>query len=103
MWQDGGSVSFLRGSPMQDKLMLTLAAAAALVLSPVIDAAQPEGVRALTGIVSSEAEGKMEGVVVTAQRPGSIVQISVTTDAEGRYSFPRNRLEPGEYALSTRA
>ena len=27
----------------------------------------------------------------------------MTTDAEGRYSFPRNRLEPGEYALAVRA
>ncbi len=89
---------------MRDKLILALAVtAAAMVFPPVIDAVQAEGQSALTGIVSSEAEGKMEGVVVTAHRPGSIVQVSVTTDAEGRYSFPRNRLEPGEYALSIRA
>jgi streptogramin lyase len=89
---------------MRAKLMLALAAtAAAMVFPPVVDAAQAEGQAALTGIVSSEAEGKMEGVVVTAYRRGSIVQISVTTDAEGRYSFPRNRLEPGEYALAIRA
>src|SRR2546425_3724777 len=89
---------------MRANLMLTLAAtAAAMVFPPVIDAVRAEGQAALTGIVSSEAEGKMEGVVVTAHRPGSIVQVSVTTDAEGRYSFPRDRLEPGEYALSIRA
>jgi virginiamycin B lyase len=120
MWQDAVSVddpkriegessqsaitSFLRESLMRDKLIWALAAAAAaMVFPPVIDAVQAEGQSALTGFVSSEAEGKMEGVVVTAHRPGSIVQVSVTTDAEGRYSFPRNRLEPGEYALSTRA
>ena len=45
----------------------------------------------------------MEGVVVTARKPGSIVQVSVTTDAQGRYAFPENRLEPGEYAISIRA
>ena len=45
----------------------------------------------------------MEGVVVTAKRPGSIVEVSVTTDAQGRYVFPENRLDPGEYALSIRA
>jgi len=45
----------------------------------------------------------MEGVVVTARRAKSIVQVSVTTDAEGRYSFPRDRLEPGEYTLDIRA
>ena len=89
---------------MRAKLMLALAATtAAMVFPPVIDAVQAEGQSALTGFVSSEAEGKMEGVVVTAHRPGSIVQVSVTTDAEGRYSFPRNRLEPGEYAFSIRA
>src|SRR5260221_1326957 len=91
-------------SPMRANLMLTLAStAAAMVFPPVIDAVQAEGQSALTGIVSSEAEGKMEGVVVTAHQAGSIVQVSVTTDAEGRYSFPRDRLEPGEYALSIRA
>src|SRR5258706_11484261 len=96
--------NFHQESPMRAKLMLTLAStAAAMVFPPVIDAVQAEGQSALTGIVSSEAEGKMEGVVVTARRPGSIVQVSVTTDAEGRYSFPRNRLQPGEYTLSIRA
>src|SRR6266700_2668837 len=87
---------------MRAKLMFTLAAAA-MVFPPLIEAVPTEGQAALTGIVSSEAEGKMEGVVVTARRPGSIVQVSVTTDAEGRYSFPRNRLEPGQYTLSIRA
>src|SRR5260370_20260348 len=89
---------------MRAKLMLTLAPAAApMVFPPAIDAVRAEGLGALTGLVSSEAEGKMEGVVVTARGAGSIVQVSVTTDAEGRYSFPRDRLEPGEYALSIRA
>src|SRR5437016_1079350 len=88
---------------MRANLMLTLAATAAtMVFPPVIDAVRAEGQAALTGIVSSEAEGKMEGVVVTARRAKSIVQVSVTTDADGRYSFPRNRLEPGEYTLSIR-
>src|SRR5258707_7608411 len=89
---------------MRAKLMLTFAAiAAAMVFPPVGNAVRAEGDAALTGIVSSEAEGKMEGVVVTARRAKSIVQVSVTTDAEGRYSFPRSRLEPGAYALSIRA
>src|SRR5207245_5397585 len=89
---------------MRANLMLTLAAtAAAMVFPPVIDAVRAEGEAALAGIVSSEAEGKMEGVVVTARRAKSIVQVSVTTDADGRYSFPRNRFEPGEYTLGIRA
>jgi len=89
---------------MRATLMLTLAAtAAATVFPPAIGAARAETPAALTGIVSSEAEGKMEGVVVTAHRAKSIVQVSVTTDAEGRYSFPQERLQPGQYTLSTRA
>jgi hypothetical protein len=29
--------------------------------------------------------------------------VSVISDAQGQYSFPRNRLTPGRYALSIRA
>jgi streptogramin lyase len=58
---------------------------------------------ALTGVVSSQAEGAMEGVVVTAHKDGSIVSVSVTTDAQGHYAFPENRLEPGHYNLAIRA
>ena len=58
---------------------------------------------ALTGQVISEAEGAMEGVVVTAHKDGSIVSVSVTTDARGRYAFPENKLVPGEYMITIRA
>src|SRR5438309_2307629 len=96
--------SFHEENPMRAKLMLTLAAtAAAMVFPPASHAVGAEGDAALTGVVSSEAEGKMEGVVVTARRAKSIVQVSVTTNEEGRYAFPRNQLEPGAYTLSTRA
>ena len=50
-----------------------------------------------------QAEGAMEGVVVTAHKDGSIVSVSVTTDAKGHYAFPENRLEPGHYTLAIRA
>ena len=58
---------------------------------------------ALTGQVTSEAEGAMEGVVVTAHKDGSIVSVSVTTDARGRYAFPESKLVPGEYKITIRA
>jgi Carboxypeptidase regulatory-like domain len=45
----------------------------------------------------------MEGVVVTARKNGSIVSVSVTSDARGHYAFPESRLEPGEYKISIRA
>ena len=58
---------------------------------------------ALTGQVISEAEGAMEGVVVTAHKDGSIVSVSVTTDARGWYTFPESKLDPGEYKIAIRA
>src|SRR6266702_6870511 len=89
---------------MQSKLMLSLTASAAVMLfQPAIQTVWAQGQAALTGTVSSEAEGNMEGVVVTANKPGSIVQVSVTTDAQGRYAFPQNRLVPGQYTISIRA
>jgi streptogramin lyase len=58
---------------------------------------------ALTGQVSSAEEGAMEGVVVSAKKDGSTVTISVVSDAQGRFTFPAERLEPGHYALKARA
>ena len=89
---------------MRSILMLSFAASAAVMLfDPTAETVWAQGQAALTGTVSSDAEGNMEGVVVTAKKPGSIVQVSVTTDAQGRYAFPENRLEPGEYTISIRA
>src|SRR5258706_3934717 len=89
---------------MRSKLMLSFTASAAVLLfQPAIQTVWAQGQAALTGTVSSDAEGKMEGVVVTATKPGSIVEVTVTTDAQGRYSFPDSRLEPGEYTLHIRA
>jgi streptogramin lyase len=66
-------------------------------------AAQNQAPAALTGQVTSEAEGAMEGVVVRAKKAGSIVTVSVVTDAQGRYSFPASRLAAGKYTLNIRA
>src|SRR5438105_10517612 len=62
-----------------------------------------QGPIALTGQVRSRAEGLMEGVVVSAKKARSSVTVSVMSDAQGRYSFPRNRLASGQYSLSIRA
>jgi len=45
----------------------------------------------------------MEGVLVTANKAGSTISITVVTDSTGRYSFPANRLSAGQYALRIRA
>jgi len=69
--------------------------------SPV--GAQTAEPAALTGQVSSESQGPMEGVLVSAKRAASTVTITVVSDAQGRYRFPRTRLEPGRYSLRIRA
>jgi streptogramin lyase len=58
---------------------------------------------ALAGRVSSQQEGPMEGVLVSAKKANSNITITVVSDSQGRYSFPRNRLETGEYSLTIRA
>jgi streptogramin lyase len=84
--------------------MLSLTASAAVMLfHPLTQAVWAQDQAALTGTVRSDVEGSMEGVVVTAKKAGSIVQVSVTTDGQGLYSFPENRLDPGEYTISIRA
>ena len=88
---------------MKPHYMLGMTTALAVVLALAL----PSGVRAqgpaLTGKVSSAAEGAMEGVVVTAHKDGSVVSVSVTTNAQGVYGFPEDRLEPGHYNLAIRA
>lgn len=61
------------------------------------------GPAALTGTVSSVEEGKMEGVVVSAQKDGSNITVSVISDEKGHYTLPAARLTPGHYALRIRA
>jgi streptogramin lyase len=58
---------------------------------------------ALTGLVSSAAEATMEGVLVSATKAGSNITVTVVTGADGRFSFPANRLAPGPYTLNVRA
>jgi streptogramin lyase len=65
--------------------------------------AQTSGPAALTGVVSSQEEGPMEGVVVNARRDGANFTVSVVSDAQGKYSFPRTHLEPGKYVVTIRA
>jgi virginiamycin B lyase len=58
---------------------------------------------ALAGIVSSDAEGRMEGVVVSAKKVGATITVSVISNKQGQYAFPAERLTPGNYQLKIRA
>jgi streptogramin lyase len=77
--------------------------AAALVAVSAPLSARAQTPAALSGQVSSAAEGAMEGVVVSARREGATVTISVMSDQTGRFSFPASKLEPGRYSLAIRA
>ena len=52
----------------------------------------------LTGTVSSAAEGAMEGVLVSAQKTGSPITVTVVSDAQGRFGF-----RTGDFAWTLRA
>src|SRR5438067_5900769 len=58
---------------------------------------------ALTGTVSSQADGPMEGVLIGAKRQGSTISTWVVSNAQGQFTFPRERMEAGHYAISIRA
>ncbi|TMH43115.1 MAG: carboxypeptidase regulatory-like domain-containing protein, partial [Betaproteobacteria bacterium] len=78
-------------------------AATAACFALLTAVAHAQGAVALTGQVSSAEEGAMEGVVISARKDGSTISISVVTGAQGRFSFPAARLEPGHYTLKARA
>jgi hypothetical protein len=44
----------------------------------------------------------MEGVVIGAKRTGATITTWVVSNAQGRYSFPREKLEPGKYTIAVR-
>src|SRR5262245_10705119 len=64
---------------------------------------QPESPVALSGQVTSVAEGPMEGVLVSAKKLNSTITVTVVSDAQGQYRFPAAKLSPGQYALRVRA
>src|SRR4030088_1568610 len=58
---------------------------------------------ALEGVVSLQAEGQMEGVLVSAKGAGATVTVTVVSDRQGHYGFPAGRLQPGKYNVAIRA
>lgn len=75
-----------------------------MTLAGVLPAASKEQPKAaLTGVVTSDAEGPMEGVLVTARPEGGSITVTVISDDQGRYAFPADRLQTGKYKLTIRA
>ncbi len=94
---------------MRARLWLLVSAVSVLVFvgsatqPPLGGQGQAPNAPALAGQVSSTEEGAMEGVLVSAKRTGSTWTTTVVSDRQGRYQFPRTRLEPGAYAIAIRA
>jgi virginiamycin B lyase len=65
--------------------------------------AAPAISQVLSGSVSSAEEGVMEGVLVSAQKDGSPIIVTVVSDERGHFHFPDGRLSPGHYMLRIRA
>ena len=84
-------------------LVFAIAAIALLVASSAEIGANGAPPFALTGQVSSQKEGLMEGVVIGAKKDGSTITVNVVSDEKGRYSVPAAKIEPGRYTLKIRA
>jgi streptogramin lyase len=89
--------------PRRTRVAVPASLAVATIVWAASAATDAQSTAALTGVVSSAQEAAMEGVLVSAKREGSRITTTVVTDARGRYSFPRARLEPGTYAIRIRA
>src|ERR1700730_17969944 len=63
----------------------------------------PSAHASLVGKETSQAEGAMEGVLVGAKKAGCTITTWVVSGAQVHYSFPRDRMDPGKYAISIRA
>ena len=83
--------------------LLALGASLTIALAYTARAPLGQSPGALTGVVTSAGEGPMEGVLISAKRVGSSITTTVVSDDAGRYRFPRERLEPGQYTIRIRA
>jgi virginiamycin B lyase len=84
-------------------LVFVAALLASTTAASVASAQAPSPGPALTGRVVAPEGGALEGVLVSAQREGSPISITVITDQSGAFSFPAAKLAPGHYALRIRA
>jgi virginiamycin B lyase len=84
-------------------IVLAAALLAALVHGASARLEAQSGSTALTGSVSAPDEPTMEGVIVTARAEGATFSVTVVSNAQGKYTFPRSHVAPGKYAVTVRA
>ena len=89
------------------RLAVVVVTGFAVVLLLVSSTSHPAGAQvtaaALSGRVTSAADGPLAGVLVSARKAGSTVTVTVVSDEQGRYRFPPSKLTPGKHALTIRA
>ena len=85
------------------KAMMSAVVAFAISLFLGMGIASAQSNAILAGIVSSDRDGPMEGVLVSAKKQGSTITVTVVSNDKGEYAFSAGRLEPGQYQISIRA
>ena len=88
---------------MSNGIAVATASALAFLLTAPLPAVAQSSVPAIAGQVSSEREGPLEGVVVSAKKAGSTITVSVVSNSKGEYRFPASRLQPGRHDISIKA
>jgi len=93
--------------PLREEIMcsraLLIAASFVVAILPWDAASAQAPATALTGLVSSADDNAMEGVLVSARKTGTPVTVTVVTGKDGRFSFPADKVTPGQYSLAVRA
>ena len=90
-------MSVLQAGPMSKLfLIITLGSIAvgAMIWAPPDLRAQNSEPVALSGVVRSQQEGLMEGVIVSAKRDGANFSVSVVSDAKGNIDSPAATWSP---------
>src|ERR1700690_3018768 len=90
---------FTRAAGMQTMAAFSLLLGLVGLILPVtrVALAQNQDQDALRGTTTSQEEGAMEGVVVSARKDGSTITVSVISGKQGHFAFPADRLTPGHY------
>src|SRR6202521_2216630 len=105
--REGSMTTATRLGNVLTRLSFGAIASMGLLALPIVGShpamAQNHGPAALAGTVSSPEGVTMEGDVVSAKRPAPPIMVSVSTNAQGQYSFPQDRLAPGAYDITIRA
>ena len=87
----------MRATPLRK-----FAVSGALLLLAACAGAQAQTAN-LTGRITSAAETRMEGVLVSARKAGSTITHTVVSKARGRFDFAPAQLAAGRYELRIRA